>query len=197
MIRRLILTTLALVFVLAELVGLPSAAQARPSPTGTVVLVDVSRAGQLPATKAIAAWNAGLTAAQLVKTDSCTGPGCIHLVEVFDGPTFLCSNPWGCGSSGGLRDGSCTVEVDRGAILQLNRRQYGNPRDVVQTVTVHELGHVLTGVWPTDGSIGFDCVGLAHTTECDSVMQNPLGLCGAIPKVPSSLDYARANALFP
>jgi hypothetical protein len=114
---------------------------------------------------------------------------------VFNGPTFLCSNPWGCGSSGGLRDGSCTVEVDRNRILQLDRRQYGNPRDVVQTVTIHEMGHVITGVWLTDGSMGFDCVGLSHDTRCTSVMQNPLGLCGPIPKVPDAINFAEASAL--
>lgn len=164
-----------------------------PVPSGPVVLVDTSQAGRLPVTKAISAWNAGLTTFQLQATDSCIGPRCIHVREVFDGPTFLCTNPYECGSSGGLRDGSCTVEVDRSNIADLPR-YYGQPQSLVLAFLMHGMGHAITGTWSTDGSMGFDCNGLSHDNRGTSVMCNPLPYDPAT--VPDAQNYAEAAAAF-
>ncbi len=192
---RKIVSLVVAVFVLGIL-GVPSAA-AHPSITfyGKTIFVDTSRAGQLPVNKAIADWNAGLRAGTLAPTNICNGPGCIHVVEVSNGPTFLCTNPYECGSSGGRTDGSCTVEVDRSAIQDLPRRQFGNANVNIKAFLEHGLGHVITGTWPTDGSMGFDCAGLGHDTRCTSIMQSPFGLCGVIPAKPDAINYAEADAL--
>lgn len=192
--RKLILTLLAVAVASLGTVGTAHAAKPHPPLSGVpIVQVDTTEAGRLPVSKAISSWNAGLTAFQLEASAGCSGPRCIHVREVFDGPTFLCTNPYECGSSGGLRDGSCTVEVDRGNVTSLPR-YYGQPQSLVLAFLMHGMGHAITGTWSTDGSMGFDCNGLSHDNRGSSVMCSPAPYHPAT--VPDAQNYAEADAAF-
>lgn len=205
---RYLAAVLAALLLIVGFAGTADAAHGHTSTSSVPVLsVDGSQSGDLPLSRAVSAWNRGLTTFQISQTSSCSGTGCVHVVRLPQGtPTSYCGStdasgvfhPNYVGCTFGDADGSCTVQV---AYYDTSTAWKSPTRDIMLSITEHELGHGLGGENTTPGVTGNLCRGLGHNSSCDSVMQPTAGMCIVNGKPvyvtqPSAADYAAANALY-
>lgn len=171
--RRLIIIIMAMTWLVVGY-GSVQANAAKPGPTTTtVVMLDVSEAGTLPAASAAAAWSKNTDVT--VKVGACVaGLKCIHL-QLVENTTCQFDNPLGvivgCAFPS---DGYCTAQVDTlvydpaySALLPLS-------------TSIHEIGH---------------CLGLPHNPNRRSIMNAKINAYDPI-SAPSPEDKRNLAALY-